>query len=50
MKPPSPAHIEINLNGNPNQMETIVWEQAANFKSIESPSPQKTIDQAAVPK
>ena len=41
IQPPTPSHIEINLNGNNNQMETVVWEHAANFKSIESPSPNK---------
>ncbi len=40
IQPPTPAHIEINLNGN-NQMDGLVWEHPANFKSIESPSPQK---------
>lgn len=41
IQPPTPAHIEINLNGNNNQMDNIVWEHPANFKSIESPSPHK---------
>lgn len=41
IQPPTPAHIEINLNGNNNQIETVVWEHPANFKSIESPSPHK---------